>query len=37
MENTPLTSDALLQHVKRAIYQANIWSTSENFQQNRPI
>ena len=36
MENIPPTSDALLQHVKRATYQASIWATSQNSQQERP-
>ena len=28
--------DALLQHVKRSIYQAGIWATSDDHQQNTP-
>ena len=28
LENIPPTKDALLQHIKRAILQAGIWSTS---------
>ena len=36
MESVPLTSDALLQHAKRATYQASVWASSHNFQQNRP-
>ena len=36
MENIPPTSDALLQHAKRATYQASVWASSHNFQQNRP-
>ena len=35
MENIPLTSDALLQHAKRAAYQASVWASIHNFQQNR--
>ena len=33
IENIPPTSDALLQHVKRATYQASIWASSQNSQQ----
>jgi len=36
MENIPPTSDALLQHAKRATYQATVWTSSHNVQQNRP-
>ena len=36
MENIPPTADALLQHVKRAIYQASIWLISDTSQQRRP-
>ena len=35
MENIPPTSDALLQHAKRATYQASIWISSHNSQQNQ--
>ena len=34
---TFLTSDALLQHANRAIYQANIWCTSYSFQQKQTL
>ena len=30
------TQDALLQHAKRALYQAGIWCTSELSEQRRP-
>jgi len=36
MENIPPTSDALLQHARRATYQASVWASSHNVQQNRP-
>ena len=36
MEINPPTSDALLQHVKRAAYQVSVWGTSQNSQQKRP-
>lgn len=36
MENIPPTADALLQHARRAAYQASVWATSENTQQRRP-
>ena len=36
MENIPPTADALLQHAKRAAYQASIWTASENSEQRRP-
>jgi len=36
MENIPPTSDALLQHAKRAAYQASVWTSSQDCQQNRP-
>ena len=36
VENIPSTSDALLQHVKRATYQASVWATNHNSQQERP-
>ena len=32
----PSFKDALLQHVKRSIYQAGIWATSHDHQQNIP-
>ena len=36
MENIPPMSDALLQHAcKRATYQASIWTSSHNSQQNQ--
>ena len=35
MENIPPTSDALLQHAKRATYQASLWTSSHNSQQNQ--
>ena len=37
MENIPPTSNALLQHTKRAAYQASVWATSQHSQQTRPI
>ena len=36
MENIPPTSDTLLQHAKRVTYQASVWTSSHNIQQNRP-
>ena len=36
MERLPPTQDALLQHTKRAAYQAGIWCTSEQNQQHAP-
>ena len=36
MENIPPTRDALLHHAKRAVYQASVWATSEQIQQNHP-
>lgn len=36
MERLPPTQDALLQHSKRAAYQAGIWCTSEQSMQNAP-
>lgn len=36
MAKLPPTQDALLQHSKRAIYQAGIWSTSDKSQQVIP-
>ncbi len=36
METIPPTQDALLQHCKRAIYQAGIWTTSDLAQQQTP-
>ena len=36
MENIPPTSDALLKHTKRAVYQASIWATSQYAQQQTP-
>ena len=36
MENIPPTADALLQHARRAAYQASIWAASEQTQQRRP-
>ena len=36
MENIPPTADALLQHARRAAYQASVWATSEKAQQRRP-
>jgi len=36
MENIPPTSNALLQHTKRATYQASVWTSSHHVQQNRP-
>ena len=35
MENIPPTRDTLLHHAKRAVYQASVWATSEQIQQNR--
>ena len=37
MENILPTSDALLQHAKRATYQASIWTSSHNSQQNQSM
>ena len=34
MENIQPTQDALLQHIKHVVYQAGIWTTSE---QGRPL
>ena len=36
METIPPTRDALLQHCKRAAYQAGIWTTSTVTQQQIP-
>ncbi|XP_071958245.1 uncharacterized protein [Antedon mediterranea] len=36
MDNIPPTQDALLQHSNRSIYQASIWTTSLQPQQNAP-
>ena len=36
MERLPPTQDALLQHTKRAVYQAGIWCTSELSEQHIP-
>ena len=36
MENIPPTQDALLQHTRRVIYQAGIWSTCDKWEQNLP-
>ena len=36
MERLPPTQDALLQHTKRAAYQAGIWCTSEQIEQHVP-
>ncbi|KMQ81601.1 hypothetical protein RF55_25812, partial [Lasius niger] len=36
MEKLPPTKDALLQHSKRAAYQAGLWCTSEHSQQHAP-
>lgn len=36
MEKLPPTKDALLQHSKRAAYQAGVWCTSEHSQQHTP-
>ncbi len=36
MESIPPTQDALLQHSKRVVYQAGIWTTSELAQQHTP-
>lgn len=36
MEKQPPTQDALLQHIKRAVYQARILATSKQAQQVLP-
>ena len=36
MERMPPTQNALLQHTKRAVYQASIWVTSTEVQQMIP-
>ena len=36
MEKLPPTKDALLQHARRAVYQAGIWTSSTNTQQALP-
>ena len=36
MERLPPTQDALLQHIKRAVYQTGIWATSTQSQQVIP-
>jgi len=36
MESIPTTSNALLQHAKKATYQVSIWASSHNVLQNRP-
>ena len=36
MEKLPPTQDALLQHARRAVYQAGIWTSSTNTQQALP-
>ncbi|KAG5870817.1 hypothetical protein JTB14_023980 [Gonioctena quinquepunctata] len=36
MDKLPPTEDALLQHVRRAVYQAGIWTTSTQTQQVIP-
>ena len=36
MENIPPTQQALLQHTKRAVYQAGIWTTCHQAQQQTP-
>jgi len=36
MERLPATQDALMQHTKRAVYQAGIWCTSDQIEQHVP-
>ena len=36
MERLPPTQDALLQHAKRAAYQAGVWCTFEQTEQHAP-
>lgn len=36
MEKLPPTKAALLQHSKRAVYQASVWTTGDRAKQNRP-
>jgi len=36
METIPPTQNALLQHCKRVVYQAGIWTTSDLAQQQAP-
>ena len=36
LENIPPTQGALLQHVKRVVFQSNIWTTSQHNIQNVP-
>ena len=36
MERLPPTQDALMQHTKRATYQAGIWCTSDQIEQHVP-
>ena len=36
MERLPPTQDALMQHTKRAAYQAGIWCTSDQIEQHVP-
>ncbi|KAG5889068.1 hypothetical protein JTB14_020419 [Gonioctena quinquepunctata] len=36
MDKLPPTEDALLQHIRRAVYQAGIWMTSTQTQQVIP-
>ena len=35
-KHIPPTQDALLQHSKRVVYQAGIWTTSDQAQQQAP-
>ena len=37
MEKLPPTQDALLQHIRRAVYQAGIWATSTQTQKVIPF
>ena len=37
MEKMPPTRNALLQHTRRAVYQASIWATSTEAQQEVPF
>ena len=36
IENIPSTADALLLHAKQPAYQASVWTSSQDFQQNWP-
>ncbi|KAG5895563.1 hypothetical protein JTB14_002926 [Gonioctena quinquepunctata] len=36
MDKLPPTADALLQHIRRAVYRAGIWTTSTQTQQVIP-